>query len=95
MMSIPTTKADQISFTKLFAQRSGASFAAVLNECFTTQDLMRLFNAQNGTSLHLDEATRLVVVRDPIADFKDEIDKFASFAWHDVFLQIQARKHAV
>lgn len=92
-MSIKTM-ADQITFTKLFAQRSGASFATVLNECFTTKELVHAFNVRNGTSLYLDESSRLVVVTNPKSDFTGEIDKFAMFAWHDVFLQIQTRRQA-
>lgn len=88
------TKADHITFSKLFAQRSGASFAHVLNQCFTTEELVEAFNRINKTSLALDEQTGLVVVRDPNADFLKEIDLFATFAWQDVFLQIQRKRAA-
>ena len=93
-MSKITTMADRITFTKLFAQRSGASFAAVLNECIVTEDLLRAFNATNRTSLAFDQRRGRIVVTAPGADFKGEIERFAQFAWHDVFLQIQTRKRA-
>jgi len=93
-MSKITTMADRLTFTKLFAQRSGASFAAVLNECFVSKDLLRVFNARNQTSLAFDEATGMVLALEPSADFRHEIDLFANFAWRDVFLQIQARRDA-
>lgn len=94
MTSKPITTADHLTFTKLFAQRSGASFANVLHQCFTTEDLVAAFNKIYKTSLALDENSGLVVVRDPEADFKKQIDLFATFAWQDVFLQIQRKRAA-
>jgi hypothetical protein len=88
------TPADHLTFTKLFTQRSGASFAGVLNQCLNTNELVDAFNRINRTSLALDEKTGLVVVRDPKADLKREIDLFATFAWRDVFLQIQRKRAA-
>jgi hypothetical protein len=93
-MSKITTMADRITFTKLFAQRSGASFAAVLNECIVTEDFLKMCNARNDTCLALDKRTGCVVVTEPKADFKGEIELFARFAWQEVFLQIQTRKRA-
>ena len=89
-----TIMADRITFTKLFAQRSGASFADVLNECIVTEDLVKAFNRTHGTSLAFDTRRGRIVVTDPKADFTGEIERFARFAWNDVFLQIQTRKRA-
>jgi hypothetical protein len=89
------TAADHLTFTKLFAQRDGASFAKVLHECISTEDLVRAFNKINKTSLALDDKTGLVVVKDTQrGDLKAQIDLFATFAWQDVFLNIQHKRAA-
>jgi len=85
------TMADQLTFTKLFAQRSGASFATVLDECFNTEDFIRVSNTINHTNLALDDSGKVVVLN-PKADFKREISLFADLVWREVFLQIQTRK---
>lgn len=84
-----TKTINRITFTKLFAQRSGASFAQVLHQCFATTALLEAFNRIHKTSLALDETSGVVVARDVKADLDREIDSFATFAWQDVFLQIQ------
>ena len=87
-MSKTTTKADRLTFTKLFAQRSGTSFAAVLNQCCATPELLTTFNAVNQTSLVFDASLGRMGVREPQANFEHEADLFADFAWREVFLQI-------
>lgn len=91
-MSKTTTPANAITFTKLFAQRRGASYATVLNACFASGELLKSFNYLNRTSLALDARSGLVTGPAERSELKREIELFANYVWRDVFLQIGARR---
>lgn len=86
------TPATAITFTKLFAQRSGACFATVLSECIGSTDLLKAYNRLHGTSLVFDEESGVLRGPSDRTEFRRELERFADFAWRDVFLQIHLRK---
>lgn len=92
MTSIKLTE-DPLTFTKLFAERKGETFAHVLRQCLTTPDLLETFNRAKGTRLGWEAPSRQhpngrLVYLDEGMQPERQFNLFAQFAWRDVFLRM-------
>jgi hypothetical protein len=84
---------DPLTFTKLFAERKGATFAHVLRQCLTTPDLLESFNRAKSTRLVWEPPSRqhpsgrLVYLEEGMKPER-QLNLFAQFAWREVFLRM-------
>ena len=82
-----------LTFTKLFCERNGTTFAAVLHDCFTTPELLDTFNRVTSSRLVCEVsggqggARRIQCLQAGVTREK-QIDRFAQFVWREVFLML-------